>query len=104
MADERSKVQLAGIEWNEDGPDEDPRALLRSTLDLGDPAFPPMHLEAWAVNQVEASQPDVYTQQADWTDLADPLDGAYTAFGPDEPFDTAELGGRAYVVFAYPYA
>jgi hypothetical protein len=56
----------------------------------------PLHLEAWRVERDHdgAQLPVVYP---------DAFDALVTGFGPDGPFQTLNIGGEEYVLFASPF-
>lgn len=90
------KLDLAQLVWREIGPDDDPRAQLKSTVQLGD-AY--LHVNAIAVTWEERWR----QQRASDPDSEEFLQELVCAFGAAGPLETVHIAGREYAVFASPF-
>lgn len=92
------QVQIFDEQWQENGSDDKPWARLLVTLYINGVAC---HLEAIAVE--EDSENDIGMQCACDTDDESTLDALAEAASPSGQWDTMEIRGREYVVFATPH-
>lgn len=82
--------------WEEVGDEDDPRNRLIATLYLN---TLPMHLEAYEVYV----DPDNGLQVTKCSDLADLVVDLHYGFGADGHWQTLDIEGREYLVFASPH-
>jgi hypothetical protein len=104
-------IQLSPYQWDETGPEDDPSLRLRTSTDLavdGKFAKTDLHLEAIRV-RIDKDGMQVINPRG--TNLDNPevcrieieLDELYSLSGTGSPFETTEINGFDYVIFAYPF-